>query len=231
MKTYTLKAGEIDKAWHVLDAENVPLGRLASRAAVLLRGKHKPTFTPHLDMGDFVVVVNAGKVRLSSSEDDKKYYRHSGYPGGLRTRTFREMRQKHPARIVELAVKGMLPHNRLGAKVLRHLKVYAGAAHPHQAQVSAGSGARAQRRRDMAPAVAAPPRPARQTTPKTEPVAAAPTVEETTTAAPAVEEAPPVAAKPKAVAKPKAAAKKPKAAEKKPATSRSRKKTGEGSDS
>lgn len=162
MKTFSLKAGDIEKAWHVLDAEDVPLGRVASRAAVLLRGKHKPTFSPHLDMGDFVVVVNAEKVRLSSSEDDKKYYRHSGYPGGLKTRTFSDMRAKHPTRIIEIAVKGMLPHNRLGAAQLRHLKVYAGPEHPHEAQLRAGTGSRAQRRErgEAAPTGVAASRPA-----------------------------------------------------------------------
>lgn len=155
MKTYNLKAGEIEKAWHVLDAENVPLGRLASRAATLLRGKHKPTFTPHLDMGDFVVVVNAEKVKLSSNEVDKKYYRHSGYPGGLRERSFRDLRATHPARLIEAAVKGMLPHNRLGSQLYRHLKVYAGATHPHEAQLRAGAGARAQRRHQQDEAIRA----------------------------------------------------------------------------
>ena len=202
MKTYSLKAGEIIKAWHILDAENVPLGRLASRAAVLLRGKHKPTYSPHLDMGDFVVVVNAEKVKLSGNEVDKKYYRHSGFPGGLHTRTFRELQDRFPTRIVEFAVKGMLPHNRLGARVLGHLKVYAGPAHPHEAQMRAGTGARALKR---AEAVAAAPKPARRApAPRAEALAAPIAEAPVTAAAPAVSAAKKPA--PKARAEPKAKA-------------------------
>ena len=198
MKTYSLKAGEIIKAWHILDAENVPLGRLATRAAVLLRGKHKPTYSPHLDMGDFVVVVNAEKVKLSGNEVDKKYYRHSGFPGGLHTRTFRELQDRFPTRIVEFAVKGMLPHNRLGAQVLGHLKVYAGPAHPHEAQMRAGTGARALKRAEV---VAAAPKAARRApAPRAAPVAVA-------AAAPARPKAAPKAAAPAAPAARKPASK------------------------
>lgn len=137
-KTYSLKAGEIDKAWHVIDAEGQILGRLASRAATLLMGKHKPTYSPHLDMGDFVVVVNAARVRVTGKKrEDKVYYRHSGYMGGLKETTLEEMLLKKPERVIELAVRGMLPRNKLGRRLLRHLKVYAGPDHPHVAQVNA----------------------------------------------------------------------------------------------
>lgn len=137
-KTYSLKAGEIDKAWHVIDAEGQILGRLASRAATLLMGKHKPTYSPHLDMGDFVVVVNAARVRVTGKKrEDKVYYRHSGYMGGLKETTLQEMLLKKPERVIELAVRGMLPRNKLGRRLLRHLKVYAGPDHPHVAQVNA----------------------------------------------------------------------------------------------
>lgn len=139
MRTYTLKAKEITRQWHVIDAADRPLGRLATEVAVLLRGKHKPTFTPHLDMGDYVVVVNAEKVRLTGDKlRQKTYYRHTGYPGGLKRENPERMMAKHPTRVIERAVRGMLPHNRLGRKVFRHLKVYAGAEHPHDAQVTAG---------------------------------------------------------------------------------------------
>jgi large subunit ribosomal protein L13 len=137
-KTYSLKASEIDKAWHVIDAEGQILGRLASRVATLLMGKHKPTYSPHLDMGDFVVVVNAALVRVTGKKrNDKVYYRHSGYMGGLKETTLEEMLLKKPERVIELAVKGMLPRNKLGRRLLRHLKVYAGPDHPHVAQVNA----------------------------------------------------------------------------------------------
>jgi len=138
MKTYTLKKGEIQKDWHVIDAQGQILGRLAARIAHLLRGKHKPTYSPHLDMGDYVVVINAEKVRVTGKKlREKIYYRHSGYPGGLKATTLEEMLRKQPTRVIEKAVWGMLPHNRLGRKLLRHLKVYAGPEHPHQAQVKA----------------------------------------------------------------------------------------------
>ncbi len=139
MKTYTLSAKEIETRWHVVDAEGRPLGRLASDIAQLLRGKYRPTFTPHLDNGDFVVVVNAGKVKVTGKKvQQKTYYRHSGYPGGLKETSLSRMMEKHPERVVQQAVKGMLPHNRLSRKLLRHLKVYGGPDHPHQAQVNAG---------------------------------------------------------------------------------------------
>ena len=135
VRTYSPKAGDIQHRWHVIDATDVVLGRLASQVAILLRGKHKPTFAPHLDTGDFVIVVNAEKVALSGSKlQDKKAYRHSGYPGGLRTVAYSELLARHPERAVEKAVKGMLPKNSLGRHMLRKLKVYAGPDHPHQAQ-------------------------------------------------------------------------------------------------
>ncbi|MBO0808359.1 MAG: 50S ribosomal protein L13 [Actinobacteria bacterium] len=135
MRTFTPKAGDIQRQWHVIDATDVVLGRLASQVAVLLRGKHKPVFAPHLDTGDFVIVVNADKVALSGNKlSDKRAYRHSGYPGGLRAVVYRDLFAKHPERVVEKAVRGMLPKNTLGRHMLRKLKVYAGPDHPHQAQ-------------------------------------------------------------------------------------------------
>lgn len=135
MRTYSPKAGDIERRWHVIDAADVALGRLATQVATLLRGKHKPTFAPHVDGGDFVIVVNAGKVALSGNKRrDKMAYRHSGYPGGLKQVSYEELLTKRPERAVELAVKGMLPHNRLGRKVIKKLKVYAGPEHPHAAQ-------------------------------------------------------------------------------------------------
>lgn len=145
-RTYSLKAKEIEKDWHVVDATGQSLGRLASQVARLLMGKHKPTYSPHLDVGDYVVVVNAEKVRVTGKKlTDKTYYRHSGYMGGLKKTTLREMLQRRPTRVVELAVRGMLPHNRLGRKLYRHLKVYAGPDHPHEAQVNAARKRRAAR--------------------------------------------------------------------------------------
>jgi large subunit ribosomal protein L13 len=133
--TYSPKPGEITRAWHVIDATDVVLGRLATHAATLLRGKHKPTYAPHMDTGDFVVIVNAEKIAVSGTKrDDKFVYRHSGYPGGLKQRTVGEMIEKHPDRLVEKAVKGMLPKNRLGRAMAKKLKVYAGPDHPHAAQ-------------------------------------------------------------------------------------------------
>ncbi|HUL27011.1 MAG TPA: 50S ribosomal protein L13 [Streptosporangiaceae bacterium] len=135
MRTFSPKAGDIQRQWHVIDASDVVLGRLASHVAILLRGKHKPIFAPHIDTGDFVVVVNAEKVALSGSKlQDKRAYRHSGYPGGIHSVTYAELLAKHPERVVEKAVKGMLPKNSLGRNMLRKLKVYAGPDHPHQAQ-------------------------------------------------------------------------------------------------
>jgi large subunit ribosomal protein L13 len=139
MKTYTLKARDIETRWHVLDAEGRPLGRLASEAAQLLRGKYRPTFTPHLDNGDFVIIVNAAKVKVTGNKMNQKiYYRHSGYPGGLKETVLARMLETHPERVMQQAIKGMLPHNRLSRQLLRHLKVYGGPDHPHQAQVNAG---------------------------------------------------------------------------------------------
>jgi large subunit ribosomal protein L13 len=135
VRTYTPKAGDVTRQWLVIDATDVVLGRLASQVAVLLRGKHKATFAPHVDTGDFVVVINADKVALTGSKlEQKRAYRHSGYPGGLKSRTYTEMLDKHPAKAVEKAVRGMLPKNTLGRAQLSKLKVYAGPDHPHQAQ-------------------------------------------------------------------------------------------------
>ncbi len=135
MKTYFAKPTDVTREWWVVDAEGQTLGRLASRIATILRGKHKPYYTPHVDCGDYVIVVNAEKVRVTGRKLDQKiYYRHSGYPGGLYQRTLREQLQKHPERVIELAVKRMLPKNRLGRKMFKKLKVYAGPEHPHQAQ-------------------------------------------------------------------------------------------------
>jgi large subunit ribosomal protein L13 len=132
-----MKAGEIDKVWHVLDAEGQTLGRLATHVATLLMGKHKPTYSPHLDMGDFVVVVNASKIKVTGNKlDDKIYIRHTGYVGGIKETPLREMLERHPERVLEKAVKGMLPRNKLSGSLLRHLKVYAGPEHPHEAQVN-----------------------------------------------------------------------------------------------
>jgi large subunit ribosomal protein L13 len=134
-KTYTPKPSDIHRSWHLVDAADLPLGRLASEIAVVLRGKHKPTYAPHLDTGDFVVVVNADKVAVTSNKSKSKiYYRHSGYPGGIKAETFESLLERRPEAIVERAVRGMLPKNKLGRKMLGKLKVYAGPDHPHQAQ-------------------------------------------------------------------------------------------------
>ncbi|MEE8594996.1 MAG: 50S ribosomal protein L13 [Gemmatimonadota bacterium] len=136
MKTYTVKAGEIERRWYVVDAKDQVLGRMASSIAPILRGKHKPTYSPHLDVGDFVIVVNAKDVRLTGKKASQKtYFRHSGYMGGERHIPFRRMLERHPDRIIKLAVKGMLPKNTLGRAMLRKLKVYAGPEHPHEAQL------------------------------------------------------------------------------------------------
>jgi large subunit ribosomal protein L13 len=135
VRTYSPKAGEVTHAWHVIDAEDVVLGRLATQVATLLRGKHKPTYAPHVDTGDFVVIVNAEKVALTGNKRDQAFvYRHSGFPGGLRKRSFGEMLDKQPDRLLEKTIKGMLPHNRLGRAMGSKLKVYAGPDHPHAAQ-------------------------------------------------------------------------------------------------
>ncbi|HXG36062.1 MAG TPA: 50S ribosomal protein L13 [Dehalococcoidia bacterium] len=137
-KTYSLKARDIANDWQMLDAQDQVLGRLAARAAHLLMGKHKPTYTPHLPMGDYVIVVNAARVKVTGNKlADKVYYRHSGYMGGLKETTLQVMLERRPERVVELAVKRMLPQNKLGQALLRRLKVYAGPEHPHEAQVKA----------------------------------------------------------------------------------------------
>ena len=133
--TYMQKKETVERNWYVIDAEGVNLGRLATRVADVLRGKHKPTFTPHIDCGDFVIVVNASKVNLTGNKlNDKIYYNHSGYTGGLRERTAKEMRENYSVEMIERAVKGMIPHNRLGRQVAKKLFVYEGAEHPHMAQ-------------------------------------------------------------------------------------------------
>jgi large subunit ribosomal protein L13 len=135
MRTYSPKAGDITREWYVIDAEGETLGRLATRIATVLRGKHKPTFTPHMDMGDHVIVVNADKVVLTGAKGEQKLYNsHSGYPGGLRSVPFATMLDRRPTQVVEKAVTGMLPKNRLGRQMAKKLKVYAGPDHPHAAQ-------------------------------------------------------------------------------------------------
>lgn len=134
-KTFVAKPHEVERKWYVVDAEGKTLGRLASQIAAILRGKHKPIYTPHVDCGDFVIVVNADKVKLTGKKlKEKVYYRHSGYPGGLKSITAEKLLEKKPERVIELAVWGMLPHNRLGRKMYKKLKVYAGPEHPHAAQ-------------------------------------------------------------------------------------------------
>lgn len=146
-KTYRLSAKDMDRSWHVLDAGGRPLGRIASEAAHLLLGKHKPSYEPHLPMGDYVVVINASRVVLTGNKPRQKiYYRHSGYPGNLRERSFTEQMERDPRKVIEQAIRGMLPHTRLGRELFRHLRVYVGSEHPHEAQLRAGSGARARRR-------------------------------------------------------------------------------------
>lgn len=135
MKSYVAKPLEIERKWYVVDADGKTLGRLAAEVAKILRGKHKTIFTPHVDTGDFVIVVNAEKIRVTGNKmDDKKYRWHTGYIGNLQERSFRDMNQRHPERIIELAVKGMLPHNALGSQIYTKLKVYAGSEHKHEAQ-------------------------------------------------------------------------------------------------
>ena len=135
MRTYNAKPGEVERRWYVVDAEGQTLGRLATRIADTLRGKTKAQYTPHVDTGDFVVVVNAEKIAVTGNKlDQKRYYRHSGYPGGLRSRTLREQLDRRPTEVIRTAVKGMLPKNRLARQQLNKLKVYAGPDHPHEAQ-------------------------------------------------------------------------------------------------
>ena len=135
METTSIRINEINRNWFIIDADNQILGRLASEIAQILRGKKKPFFTPHMDMGDFVIVINAEKVKVTGKkEKDKTYFRHSGFPGGSTQVNLKKVRQDYPERIITNAVKGMLPHNRLGRKLLTHLKVYSGELHPHAAQ-------------------------------------------------------------------------------------------------
>ncbi len=135
MRTFSAKPHEIEREWFVVDATGMTLGRLASRIATILRGKHKPIYTPHVDCGDFVIVVNADKIHVTGRKlDQKMYYRHSGYPGGLKQISLRDQLDKHPERVIRLAVRGMLPKNRLGRQMIKKLKVYAEPDHPHQAQ-------------------------------------------------------------------------------------------------
>jgi large subunit ribosomal protein L13 len=135
VRTYTAKKEEIEREWYVVDAEGQTLGRLASRIAPIIRGKHKPTFTPHLDCGDFVIVINAEKVRVTGQKLDQKFYHHySGYPGGLKSISLRDQLASHPERVLQAAIRGMLPKNKLGRRMIKKLKVYAGGSHPHQAQ-------------------------------------------------------------------------------------------------
>ncbi|MEE0775462.1 MAG: 50S ribosomal protein L13 [Bacillota bacterium] len=133
--TYMAKPSEVEKKWYVLDASDKPLGRVASEAARLLRGKHKPTFTPHIDTGDNVIVINAEKAILTGKKlDQKYYYRHSGYPGGLKSISYRKLMETKPELAMELAIKGMIPHNRLGRQIMKNVRIYRGAEHCHQAQ-------------------------------------------------------------------------------------------------
>jgi large subunit ribosomal protein L13 len=135
MKTYSAKPGEVTREWYLVDADGKTLGRLATQIADTLRGKRKPQYTPHVDTGDFVIVVNAEKIAVTGNKlDQKRYYRHSGYPGGLRSRTLREQLERRPTEVLRVAVKGMLPKNRLARQQITKLKIYAGPAHPHEAQ-------------------------------------------------------------------------------------------------
>lgn len=135
MKSYIAKPNEIERKWYLIDAEGKVLGRLASEVAAILRGKNKPIYTPHVDTGDYVIIINADKVKLTGNKLDKKYYRyHTGYPGGLKSVTYRNMLEKKPEKVIELAVKGMLPKNSLGRQMLKKLKVYRGTEHKHEAQ-------------------------------------------------------------------------------------------------
>ena len=140
MKTYSAKSKDIERKWHVIDAAGRTLGKLATEAAGLLMGKHKPTFSPNLDTGDHVIVINAEKVQVTGNKlKQKQYYRHSGYPGGFKSISLEKMMQDNPTRVVEHAVRGMLPHTRLGAQIRKKLRVYAGDSHPHLAQVTQSS--------------------------------------------------------------------------------------------
>jgi large subunit ribosomal protein L13 len=141
LKTYSTKIKDIERKWHVMDASGRTLGKLATEAARLLMGKHKPTFSPNLDTGDNVVVINAEKIQVTGNKlKQKQYYRHSDYPGGFRSTSLEKMMQDNPTRVIEHAVRGMLPHTRLGAQMRKKLRVYAGDSHPHLAQVAQSSG-------------------------------------------------------------------------------------------
>ncbi len=135
MRTFTAKTAEIEREWYVVDAEGQTLGRLASRIAPIIKGKHKPIYTPHLDCGDYVIIINADKVRVTGQKMEQKfYYRHSGYPGGIKSISLRDQLARYPERVLQSAVKGMLPKNKLGRRMIKKLKVYAGDSHPHEAQ-------------------------------------------------------------------------------------------------
>ncbi len=160
VRTFSPKKSEIERGWRVVDAEGETLGRLATLIAAILRGKDKPTYTMHMSVGDNVIVINAEKVRVTGQKEDQKtYYRHTQYPGGLRAVTLSTLREKHPERIIQNAVKGMLPHNRLGRQNLRRLHIYAGPEHPHEAQVRAGMGEAGRRKQAELEAQAAAPEP------------------------------------------------------------------------
>ena len=147
VRTYSPKISEIERGWRVIDAEGETLGRLATRIATILRGKDKPTYTTHMSVGDNVIVINAEKVRVTGQKEQNKiYYRHTQYPGGLRKVNLATLREKHPDRIIQKAVKGMIPHNRLGREIMRHLHIYAGPEHPHEAQMRAGMGVAGRRK-------------------------------------------------------------------------------------
>ncbi len=164
--TVRLKASEITKDWVVIDAAGRPLGRVASEVAILLRGKHKPSFEPHMDGGDFVIVVNASKVELTGRKDQQnKYYRHSGYPGGLRERPYLVQLSRHPDRVIKSAVWGMLPKGTLGEAMLKHLKVYPGPKHPHQSQLAGGEKAKATREAAIVASLGDAPKPPRRLRP------------------------------------------------------------------
>ena len=157
--TVRMKQSQVYKDWHVIDAAGRPLGRVATEVATLLKGKHKPTYEPHLDDGDFVIVVNAAQVRRTGNKAEQMvYYRHSGYPGGLKKRSYEEMLDKFPERVVEQAVWGMLPKGPLGKKMFRHLKVYRGPSHPHQSQIAFTQNAQEARKAAIADMIAAPPK-------------------------------------------------------------------------
>jgi large subunit ribosomal protein L13 len=135
VRTFTAKTAEIEREWYVVDAEGQTLGRLASRIAPIIKGKHKPIYTPHLDCGDYVIIINAAKVRVTGQKMEQKfYYRHSGYPGGIKSISLRDQLATYPERVLQSAVKGMLPKNKLGRRMIKKLKIYAGDSHPHEAQ-------------------------------------------------------------------------------------------------